>query len=157
MLDIPSISSIVAAVGVLIGVVFTVLELRDLVKTRRVDLVTRLYSTFGSTEFVEAWEKIRTRESVDDFDAYKKKHGLSEYIQVCTLFEGIGILLDRRLIDNDLADDLFGVPVRLAWERMRVLIQEDRKQTNEPGTFEWFEYLYNKMQKREQRQASKTA
>jgi hypothetical protein len=59
--------------------------------------------------------------------------------------------LDRRLIDNDLADDLFSVPVRLAWERMKALIQEDRKQTNEPRTWEWFEYLYDEMKKREQR------
>ena len=97
---------------------------------------------------MEAWENIRKREFTD-FETYEKKYGLSEYIQVSTLFEGIGILLDRRLIDYDLADDLFGVPVRLAWERMKVLIQEDRKQTNEPRSFEWFEHLYNRMEKRE--------
>ena len=43
MLDIPSISAIVAAIGVIIGVVFTVLEPRNLVKTRQTDLMIRLY------------------------------------------------------------------------------------------------------------------
>jgi len=37
MLDIPSISAIVAAVGVIVGFVFTVLELRNLVKARQTD------------------------------------------------------------------------------------------------------------------------
>jgi hypothetical protein len=35
MLDIPSISAIIAAVGVTIGVVLTVLEIRNLVDTRQ--------------------------------------------------------------------------------------------------------------------------
>ena len=48
MLDIPSISAVVAGIGVIVGVVFAILQLRDLVKTRQTDLFMRLYSTFGS-------------------------------------------------------------------------------------------------------------
>jgi hypothetical protein len=110
----------------------------------------RLYSAFGGPEFLEAWEIMRKRDFTD-YETYGKKYGLSAYMQVSTLFEGVGILLSRRLLDRDLADDLFSVPVRLAWERMKTLIQEDRKQTNEPRTWEWFEYLYNEMKKREQK------
>ncbi len=42
MLDIASISAVVAAGGVIVGVVFAVLELRNLVKTRQTDLALRL-------------------------------------------------------------------------------------------------------------------
>ena len=150
MVDITEISAMVAAVGVLIAVIYYILDIRNQAKLRKTDLVMRLYSAFGSPEFVEAWEIMRKREFTD-YETYEKKYGLSAYMQVSTLFEEVGILLGRRLIDNDLVDDLFSVPVRLAWERMKVLIQEDRKQTNEPRTWEWFEYLYNEMKKREQK------
>jgi len=150
MVDVQTVSIAVASASVVVGVIYYVLQLRHQAKMRKTDLVMRLYSAFGSPEFLEAWEIIRKREFTD-LETYEKKYGLSAYIQVSTLFEGIGILLDRRLIDNDLADDLFSVPVRLAWERMKTLIQEDRKQTNEPRTWEWFEYLYNEMKKREQK------
>ena len=90
MLDIPSISTIIAAIGVIIGVVLTVLEIRNLVDTRQTDLVIRLYSTFGSKEVQDAWEKIKP------------------------------------------------------------IAEGERKQTNRPQIWEWFEYLYNEMQKREQ-------
>ncbi len=150
MVDIQTISIAIASASVVVGVIYYVLQLRHQAKMRKTDLVMRLYSAFGSPEFLEAWEIIRKRECTD-LETYEKKYGLSAYIQVSTLFEGIGILLDRRLIDNDLADDLFSVPVRLAWERMKTLIQEDRQQTNEPRTWEWFEYLYNEMKKREQK------
>ncbi len=42
MLDIPSISAMVAAAGVIVDVVFYLLELRNLIKQRQTDLVTRL-------------------------------------------------------------------------------------------------------------------
>ena len=134
MLDISSISAIsavVAASGVMIGVVFTVLELRNLVITRQTDLVIRLYSTFGSKELQEAWEKIKTRKC-DDFNAYMKEYGLLEINEVGWFFEGVGVLLNRKLIDIGLVDDLFSSPVKRAWERMKPIAEGMRKQTQRP-------------------------
>jgi hypothetical protein len=52
--DIPSISAIIAAIGVLVGVILTVLELRHLAKSRRIDSYWRILSTFNSKEYLEA-------------------------------------------------------------------------------------------------------
>jgi hypothetical protein len=148
ILDIPSISAIIAAVGVLIGVVLTVLEVRNLVETRQTDLVIRLYSTFGSGELQGAWEKTQTRE-YKDFNAYRTDYGLREVNEVGWFFEGVGVLLHRKLIDIRLVDDLFSSPVKRAWERLKPIAEGERNQTNRPQIWEWFEYLYNEMQKRE--------
>jgi hypothetical protein len=148
-LDIPSISAIIAAVGVLIGVVLTVLEVRNLVETRQTDLVIRLYSTFGSKELQDAWEKTQTRE-YKDFNAYKTEYGLREVNEVGWFFEGVGILLHRKHIDIDLVDDLFSSPVKRAWEKLKPIAEGERNQTQRPQIWEWFEYLYNEMRKREQ-------
>ena len=74
MLDISSISAIAAAVGVIIGVVFATLQLRDVVKTRQTDLVMRLDSTFGTKEFQEAWVET-LRMEFNDYKDYLKKYG----------------------------------------------------------------------------------
>jgi hypothetical protein len=150
MLDIPSISAIVAAVGVLIGVVFTVLQLRDLVKTRQTDLIMRLYSRFGSEGFQKTLDKVGRREALSLHD-YEEKYGLAEWVAVGTFFEGIGILLHRKLIDIGLVDDLFTSPVNMAWDTMKDSIVEARKEFRQPTIFEWFEYLYGEMKKREQK------
>jgi len=149
MLDIPSISAIIAAVGVLIGVVLTVLEVRNLVETRQTDLVIRLYSTFGSEELQDAWEKTQTREYTD-FNAYRSEYGLREVNEVGWFFEGVGVLLHRKLIDIRLVDDLFSSPVKRAWERLKPIAEGERNQTRRPQIWEWFEYLYTEMEKREQ-------
>jgi hypothetical protein len=155
-LDIPSISAIIAAVGVLIGVVLTVLEVRNLVETRQTDLVIRLYSTFGNEELQDAWEKTQTRE-YKDFNAYRSEYGLREVNEVGWFFEGVGVLLHRKLIDIRLVDDLFSSPVKRAWERLKPIAEGERNQTRRPQIWEWFEYLYNEMQKREQKlEQSKT-
>ncbi len=148
MLDIPSISALVAAVGVIVGVVFTVVELRNLIRQRQTDLVIRLYSTMGSGSFQEAWEKTRDRH-YESFKSYQTKYGLRDVNQVGIFFEGIGVLLHRKLINIDLVDDLFTAPVKMHWETLNPLVEDYRKERNRPTIFEWFEYLYNELQKRE--------
>lgn len=123
MVDISTITVVyytLAATSVVIGVIFAVLQLRNLVKARQTDLVIRLYSTFGSKEFREASWNIQ-RLKLKDYDNYVKKYGWSEIIQVGTLFEGIGVLLHRKLIDIGLVDDPFSEPIRGLWKKMNPL------------------------------------
>ena len=159
MLDIPSISAVVAAIGVLVGVTLAYLEVRTLVKQRQTDLVMRLYSTFGSRELQEAWLKSRIWEFEDYSDFMRKydrktKIGMETWVSlnsVASFYEGIGILLYRKLIDIKLVDDLFSTPIKLTWEAVKPIVDGQRKHYERPQIWEWFEYLYNEMQKREQR------
>ena len=80
-----------------------------------------------------------------------KKYGLSLGLHVGLFFEQIGVLLHRKLIDIGLVDDLFSSPIKSTWEKMEPLESVARKYYNSPQIGEWFEYLYNEMQKREQR------
>lgn len=150
MLDIPSITGIVAAVGVIVGVVFAVLELRNITRTRQTDLVVRLYSTFGTEDFQEAYEKITTMEVKDFNDALIKGY-LPKLRTVYAFFEGIGVLLHKKLADIGLVDDLFRESIKLIYEKAKPIIYDARKELNLPSYGRWFEYLYNEIQKREQR------
>jgi len=73
MVDITEISAIVAAAGVLVGVVYYILEMRHQNKVRQTDLVMRLYSTLGSKEFWEALTKFMMIE-FEDYNDYRKKY-----------------------------------------------------------------------------------
>ena len=155
VVDITEISAVVAAAGVLVGVVFAVLQLRDIAKTRQTDLVMRLYSRYGSEGFQKTQEKVGKRlrgEALNSHD-YQEKYGYGEGVAVGTFYEGIGILLYRKLIDIGLVDDLFTAPVNMAWDMMKDSIIEARKEYGQPTVFEWFEYLYNELKKREQQLA----
>jgi hypothetical protein len=156
VVDVTEISAVIAAAGVLIGVVFTVLQLRDLVKTRQTDLIMRLYSRYGSEGFQKTWEKLRQRD-LRDFHDYREKYGIAEWVGVGTFFEGIGILLHRKLVDIGIVDDLFTAPLNMTWDKMKDSIVQAREEYRQPTVFEWFEYLHNEMQKREQKLKQKGA
>jgi hypothetical protein len=156
MLDIPSISAVVVAFGVIIGIVFAVLELRNITKTRQMELIMNIYSRFGTREYIDAWEKIRTRES-KDYDEYIKKHGWADVMQVSSAFEGLGLLVHRKFLDIDLAHELLSESTKMTWEKVKPMIEDARKQLTQRKFGEYipiyqsWEYLYNEMQKREQR------
>jgi len=147
VLDIPSISAVVAAVGVLVGVTLAYLEVRSLVETRRTDLAISLYRDFGSKDYQEAWQTVIASE-YKDYNGYVEKYGLDEAYQVVMFFEGIGTLLHMKLIDIVLVQHLISGAIVATWERMRPMIDGHRKQVNQPQFCEWFEYLYNEMKKR---------
>lgn len=154
MVDIVDASAVVATAGVLVGVVYYILDIRHQNKVRQTDLVMRLYSQFDSLEFQRMWEEVLKRDA-KNYEDYYSKYGPAEVTAVGMFFEGIGILLKRKLIDIDLVDDMFTSPIKRTWEKFESLILESRKIRNQPEILEWFEYLYNEMQKREQQLASK--
>jgi len=151
-MDIPSISAvsvIVAALGVLIGFVFAILEVRNLVKTRQIDLVVRLHSIMGGKDFLEAWEKFIERE-ITDYDGYKEEYGFVELNKIEAFLGGIGVLLRRKLTDIGLVEDFFSIEVKMVWEKLKPFAEEVRQIRKSPEVYSNIEYLYNEMQKREQ-------
>jgi hypothetical protein len=162
-LDIPSVSAIVAAVGVLVGVALTVLELRNLVKQRQTDLMMRLYQTWGSEEYKKGFGPFLGLE-IKDYDSFSKKHGSitsPERSSVWTdidrytwFFNGIGYLVYHKFADVEQVEDLFGFGIIVIWEKTKPLVEGWRNQLKIPKSNRWLEYLANEMKKREQRGVS---
>lgn len=155
MLDITTVSAVVASAGVIVGVAFALLELRNLVETRQTDLVIRLYSAFGSKEMRDTWERVVDRDE-NDFNTYKTKFGMSDVNEIGWFYEGLGVLLHRKLVDIAVVDDLFSSPIKTSWEKLEPIAEGERKYYNRPQVWEWWEYLYNQMQQREHKLAPKT-
>ena len=143
MIDIPTISAIVVAASVVLGLGFTMLELRHLAQTRRTDVIMRIYDRFGSKEMVEAMNSVgQLRSQTPEFPP---TGGLTGVTQVAVIFEGLGVLLEQNLIDIKLVNSLFGSSLVSLWEPIQPMIQGMRKALNEPFFFSHFEYLYNRL------------
>jgi len=160
VVDITEISAVVVAVGVLVGVVYYVLEIRHQSKVRETDLAIRMnpWMNVNGSELSDAIAKLWSTE-YKDYDDFVKRYGpfpsgkpeQKAMILVMNYFEGIGMLLKRNLMDTDFAWDLFGSSYFLAWEKVRPLVEGARKQWNIPDAWSFFEYLYSEMKKKEQK------
>jgi hypothetical protein len=102
----------------------------------------KIYDRFGSKEIVEAMNKVGASR-FENFDDYIDTYGLTDITEVAVLFDGIGVLLEQKLIDVDMVDQLFGTTVYLLWTKIEPVIQAMRKGLNEPSFFAHFENLMN--------------
>jgi xanthosine utilization system XapX-like protein len=158
VVDIVEVSAIVAAAGVLVGVIYYILDIRHQSKVRQTDLTMRLYTSWVSEEMTKPFLKVWNLEFTD-YDDFKKKYGtyLSDnpenaaLLSVLNSFTVMGMLLQKKLVDHEIMSHL---PVLMTWNKVKPIVEGVRKETNDPGWYEEFEYLYNEMKKLQQRGAN---
>jgi hypothetical protein len=165
VVDIQTVSIGIASASVVIGVVYYIFQIRHQTKVRQTDLIMRLYATLGSKEFVENDVSIFNQE-VNDSQGFMLKYGsfpkfmespeYVPYMMDSEFFEGVGILLHRKLVDIELVDDLFSSPIITIWEKTLPMTKALREYFKRPQLAEWFEYLYNEMKKREEKLQQKS-
>jgi hypothetical protein len=147
MVDITEISAMVAAAGVMVGVVYYILDIHNQAIIRKTDLLVRLFSTMMSKDWLEAWENVRDRKTLD-YEDYREKYGFVEANEIYVYLDQLGRLLQKGLIDLDLLPLETG-QIGIMWEKLKPILEGSRKKFNEPKLGCGFEYLYNEVKKRE--------
>ena len=163
MLGITEISAIVVALGVVVGVVYYVLDIRHQrsmreteIETRQANLFMQIYDHYYDEDFLSKLNEIVYRWDWKGFDDFWHKYGPStnaeafaRWDSVGSYFKGIGVLLKKNLIDLDLVDELMGTSIRKYWEKSSSFVKEARVR-DWPHSLEGVEYLYNELQKKGQ-------
>ena len=158
MVDITEISAVVAAAGVLVGVVYYILDMKNQTRIRKTDLLMRLYSTGTNNEFMDAFWKVMSLQ-VKDYQDYVKQYGpLSKtdspmnraFYAIASYYELVGVLLYRKLIDLVTVYDVWGSssPVGL-YEKIKPVVLGLRRELGEPGALVGFEYLCVELKRKE--------
>lgn len=153
MVEITEISVFIAAAGVLVGFVYYILQMRYQNNVRKADLLIRLYSTTNSKEIMDsAWNVSRLK--IKDYEDYEKQYGsfLSEnpmhrdVVKILGIYDLIGSLLYKKLIDPDLAYNVLGVGhTKILYELLKPILRGIREVTNEPGAYSGFDYLVKEL------------
>ena len=144
MVDIQTVSIVIASASVVAGIVYYAFQLRHQSRLREMDLIMRVDSRMDKVE--QSWLVIRKTEFKNYAD-YEEKCPF-EAAQVAGFFDTLGLLLRRGLVDIELISGLF--LMESIWQKMKPYVEGKRKRANEQRIFSNFEYLYNEMKKREQ-------
>ena len=161
MVDIQTVSIAIASAGVFVAAIYYVLQIRHQSRMRQTDLIMRVYSALSTKELEEAWYKVLNLE-FKDYNDFLKKYGdiMSEtsvnvaFSIIAYFFDGIGVLLHKKLVDIDLVDDLMSESIIVTWEKMKPIVEGYRKRYGFKKDLVWFENLYNEIKKREQKGAN---
>ena len=144
--DIQTVSIMLASASVIAGVIYYAFQIRQQTKIRQMDFIMRMPSTVSSKEVMQADVTLR-KTKFENFDEYEEKCYV-EARQAADFYENLGVLVKRKLVDISLVADIYSVD---SWEKLKPWIEETRRRANNPKVYEWFEYLYNEMKKREQK------
>ena len=148
-MNITSISILLAAASVVVASIYYSFMIRNQMRIRKTDLAMRLYATWDSLEFQEAFHTIYWADTRDLDSALASLAGrrhIGSY--VFYFYDQIGALLRRNLIDIELVDDLLGNSTKQLWEKVEPLIREARVRSDDPRLYEHFEFLYHVMARR---------
>ena len=163
LLDIQTASIVIAATSVVAGVTFYIFQVRHQnkarqteIETRQANLLIQIYNYYYREDFLNTENEILFQWKWKDFDDFWQKYGpetnvkaFNRWDSIGTYFKGVGVLVKMKLIDLNLVDELMGTSIRLHWEKSGSIMKEFRTRMW-PHAYEWFEYLYNELKKREQ-------
>jgi hypothetical protein len=74
MVDIQTVSIVIASASVVVGVVYYALQIRHQAKMRQTDFIVRLYSTYGSKEFRDMLVELHNLQ-FNDYKDFEKTYG----------------------------------------------------------------------------------
>jgi hypothetical protein len=159
IVDIQTVSIAVASLSVVAGVVYYAIQIRHQSKTRQMDLLMRLYLTWGSEDMKKALQDVFALE-FGDYEDFIKKYGLASQAwvdvdKVGWFMNGVGFLVHEGFVNVKLVLGLFHAQGWIMmWEKLKPVIEGVRKKFGFPESYVWFEYLYYEVKKREQRGAN---
>lgn len=150
MVDIQTVSVVIASAGVFAAAIYYILQIRHQAKTRAIDLAIRLDAIWESKDFLESWVTFRERET-KEYDTVRldnPRKWMAE-MHIAGFFETLGFLVRKKLVNLELASDLF--PIILTWDKLRFYVEKVREESNYRGIYQEVEYLYNEVKKRQQK------
>ena len=156
VVDIETVSIVIVSAGVLAGVIYYILDIRHQSILRQTESVIRLSPWFNmnAEEVQEAITQVCSIEykNYDDYlEKYSEKPEQMKLKILGNYFEGMGVLVYRKLVRKDVVYDFWGDLILSSWEKIKPLIADMRKDSGDANMFRFWEYLYNEMKEREQR------
>ena len=146
------IRDVITIFGVIAGFSYYVLTVRNSRKTQKHQLETRqaqlfmqMYNRWNTLEMRTQFDLVMASEwkDYDDFVDYSRdREYMTGFYIVAGFIEGIGVLVNKGLIEAGLVDDLLSGSLMRYWEKLEPVVFEIRARRNWPQYGEWGEYLY---------------
>ena len=132
VLDIQTISVVIASASVIGSAIYYLIEIRHERKTRQTESIIRLSPWFSlsAKEIQEAISNVCSAEYTDYEDYLAKYSGKPQQISLKLLgnyFEGIGLLVHMKLVELDIVISFWGDVAESIWVNNEELINSMRK------------------------------
>jgi hypothetical protein len=155
-MGVAGVSIVLAAASVIAASTFYSFQIRNQLRVRKTDLVMRLYATWDSLQFQQAFHTVYWAD-FHDYDSAMAITGGERQVwtYLLSFYDQIGVLLRRKLIEFDLVDDLLGNSTLQLWEKVGPTMIREARERYDRRLYENFEFLYDEMIRRARRKSGR--
>jgi hypothetical protein len=164
MVSVEQILYIVPILALTASILYYAINVRNANKTQQMQLETRQVQMFmtisgvrSSPEFQKLIYKVTFIDEWNDLQDYFNRYGpeknldaYSEHLFVWHLFDTIGFLLEKGVIDLSFLDDVLKGTLLVAWRKFEPVIKMNREKVNQSNLWNQFEYLAGEVMKTQQ-------
>jgi len=130
MVDITEISAVVAAAGIVVGVVYYILDLRHNTRAREMEICRLVSSDYTSEQGCQRYATMMTLQW-KDLNDFMQKYGVlgsnlemfGKWASQFAAWEIMGLLLKNKIIKAEEIHELSGYVAIPAWEKYKDIIQ----------------------------------
>jgi hypothetical protein len=140
-------AEILGALVVIGGLMFAVLQMRNIRQQRRELAAIELFRFFGNPEFNRAYEKIMKMPDGLNTAEIEARHPDLEHFAmlICTTMENIGVMTFQRIVPYRVVSNLIGSSTGLLWQKLEKWVFDLREELGSPDAFEWFQWLAERL------------
>lgn len=151
--DLQTVSVIVAAVSVVIGVIMSMLSLRNYAKSRRASIFLEFHKQ-ATQEFLEEVFEVIGEWRWNNYEEFLAKYGpttspknWAKFIHVGSFFDSMGKLLENKITDAELIPEAMAVIAMAWWEKIESIQADIAKRWRYSGSLDSSKYLYKNLKK----------
>ena len=147
-IDISTIANIATALTVIVATIFGLLELRTGRRERQERAALAVINAIMTPEWIRsviAVQSLPENATLKEIEADPR--ALAAAHSVGIILEALGYSVFRRVVPLQVVDEFVGGTVRVAWRKMRLYVEGERARSGSQKSWEWFEWLADKLER----------
>jgi hypothetical protein len=147
--DLANMAEILGALTIVSGMIFGLYQLSEFRKQRTEVIASELMKTFYSPELSRAVALIRSLPDNASAEQLRSlgPEGEEAAVQLCTIFETMGVLVHERIATYALVEQLAGGMICVMYRKLAVWLETIREEQQQPSWAEWFQWLAEQLLK----------
>ncbi len=147
MVSITDYTAVVSAIATLCLAAFILLQFRNMVKVRNIEISMKLFEWAESERLRNAFRWIEEDFQFENYEKHKTKSSTKtrDYpFEVTAFFEQVGFLVHKKFVNFDVIVDRLGSLILSNWKKLEPWILALRKEEDDKSFGEHFQKLYEK-------------
>ncbi len=151
MNDLSTLANMAEILGVIIvvgGLLFAVLQMRQIRQQRRELAAIELFRFFGNPRFTKAFQLLlHLPDSLGAEDIRTRQANLEDAAMlVSSTMENIGVMTFQRIVPFVIVNKLIGRSVIILWRKLENWAVALRDELGDDAAFEWFQWLAERLE-----------